>query len=808
MANEAVANRVYGEGWRVIKVRNELALGLYAEAVDSIDEALKRYSSSIQLRYWGIAACRHAGQAERERQLILDINRLYGSSSWRYSDADDAVTLGRTAQLVGADARKILEGFYDQARKADPDNREPWLASGQLALAKHDSELAASTFRKALQLFPEDPDMHFGMARAISGSDFKTATTHLAAALKGNPNHVDAILLQVERLVDSESYAKADEFVQKAIAVNPRHAMAWAWRAVIAHLEGRYADETRCRSVALSTWSANPEVDHLIGRKLSSKYRFAEGAAYQQKALLADPGYIPAVIQLSQDMLRLGREDEGWELAERAHSADGYDTTTFNLVQLHDALSKYQTLENENFILRMDPREARIYGDRVLKILDEAKRVLTDKYGLDLRDKVTVEIFADENDFAVRTFGLPDVAGFLGVCFGSVITANSPATRTANPSNWESILWHEFCHVVTLQLTSNRMPRWLSEGISVYEEVLRDRRWGQKMIPRYRELVINGELTPIGNLSAAFLAPKSPMHLQFAYFQSSLVVEHMIDEFGVDAIRQILADLKTGLSINDALERRTNGLAALDESFAKFVQTKIDAMAPGAEWELPDDLMRMVQENPNGLREFVKLHPDNVPARAALAAQLVESGEVPAAERVLLELIDAYPDDTSAQNASIQLAKLYRGEERFEDERRVLRDYMQHSADDLPEFLRLLELDSQNNDLRAMLQSAQRVLAVNPLLPQPHRTIAQVAEQLKRPQDAIAAWQTLIAMDPEDPAEAHFELARLLHQQRLPGAKKHALYALEAAPRYRDAHRLLLEIVETQATTAKGTVSE
>ena len=34
-------------------------------------------------------------------------------------------------------------------------------------------------------------------------------------------------------------------------------------------------------------------------------------------------------------------------------------------------------------------------------------------------------------DFAVRTFGLPDVSGFLGVCFGRVVTANSPATSKA-----------------------------------------------------------------------------------------------------------------------------------------------------------------------------------------------------------------------------------------------------------------------------------------------------------------------------------------------------------------------------------------
>jgi hypothetical protein len=49
-------------------------------------------------------------------------------------------------------------------------------------------------------------------------------------------------------------------------------------------------------------------------------------------------------------------------------------------------------------------------------------------------------------------------------------------------------------------------------------------------------------------------------------------------------------------------------------------------------------------------------------------------------------------------------------------------------------------------------------------------------------------------LDPPDPAEAHYRLARLLHQAGDPAAKRHVLQALEEAPRFREAHRLLLEI--------------
>ena len=85
----------------------------------------------------------------------------------------------------------------------------------------------------------------------------------------------------------------------------------------------------------------------------------------------------------------------------------------------------------------------------------------------------------------MRTFGLPGADGLLGVCFGSVITANSPASQGEDPSNWEAVLWHEFCHVVTLSKTHNKMPRWLSEGISVYEEEQENPTWGDALNPRY-----------------------------------------------------------------------------------------------------------------------------------------------------------------------------------------------------------------------------------------------------------------------------------------------------------------------------------
>ncbi len=149
------------------------------------------------------------------------------------------------------------------------------------------------------------------------------------------------------------------------------------------------------------------------------------------------------------------------------------------------------------------------------------------------------------------------------------------------------MLWHEFCHIVTLSLTANKMPRWLSEGISVYEESQRDPTCGQQMNPTYRRMILEGELTPVGSLSAAFLSPKTPMHLQFAYYESSLVVEFLVQRFGLASLKAILADLAQGDPINAAIAKHAGPLDKIETEFAAFARQRAEALAPGVDWEQP-----------------------------------------------------------------------------------------------------------------------------------------------------------------------------------------------------------------------------
>jgi tetratricopeptide (TPR) repeat protein len=387
----------------------------------------------------------------------------------------------------------------------------------------------------------------------------------------------------------------------------------------------------------------------------------------------------------------------------------------------------------------------------------------------------------------------------LGVCFGRVITANSPASQGESPANWEAVLWHEFCHVVTLHKTRNKMPRWLSEGISVYEGRQADPTWGQSMNPEYREIILSGKMTPVSQLSSAFLAPPSPMHLQFAYYESSLVVEYLIERFGHEALQKILTDLGEGMEINEALIRHTVPLGQLDGDFAKFARARAEALAPTATWDKPD-LPPMTSAD--ALAAWLKKNPRNVPALKRYGRQLLRERNFKKALAVAEHLQEVFPDDSSADNADVLLAAAHRGLSDTENEKAALERLAKRVADATPAYLRLMEIGEAAGDWENVALHAKRMLAVNPLVVAPHRYLAHAAEKLDQGEEAIRALKALLLFDTTDTAETHYRLAQLLRDSgERETAKRHVLMALEEAPRFLAAHKLLLELAPSPATT-------
>ncbi len=649
-----VEKGIWNDFWSRQLMQTLMTVGRYEEARDVYKSVETKFATSIPLRVLAAQAYRFSGDAAAGNKLIDDIPALIQATPWRFSDRENMLALGKILLADGEDARVVLDAFYDRALKSDPKFVDAMVAIGELAIDKSDYQEAVKSLARAAEMRPEDPYIQFLLAKAWSSSDSAKASGYLQSAIKLNPKHTESLLMQAENLIDSESYDDAETLLAEVLSINPHQPKAWALRAAMAHLKGDYKKEGECRGTALAKWQTNPDVDYLIGKKLSQHYRFTESVSYQRRSLKLDPNYLPAKFQLAQDLLRVGKDDEGWSIVDQVGAADKYNVVAFNLKTLQERLAKFTTIEQEGIIVRMDAREAKIYGQRVIDLLLRAKKTLSEKYELTLTEPVTVEIFPQQSDFAIRTFGLPGGAGFLGVCFGKLITANSPASQGESPSNWESVLWHEFCHVITLQKTNNRMPRWLSEGISVYEELEANASWGQRLNPLYKKMLQGEDFVPLSKLSGAFLQPKSALHLQFAYFESSLAVRYLIETHGLPLLRKLLVDLGMGVPIEEAFARLYGDTKALDESFAAYVKKHAEEFAPQTDFDAEGLPRRGAVAE---LKQVVAEKPTNYAAQLVLTNQLIADKNWSEAKVAVERLLELYPEDAE-QGGAIELQAL------------------------------------------------------------------------------------------------------------------------------------------------------
>lgn len=794
--------------WRVLHFEALAGLGRYEEAFEEAKKTADRFRTDLGALLRLHAYFKTHGHKEEAKAMFANLNAAARAVPKKERTTLDLVHLGEAALVLGADPAKVIEQYFAPAKAVKPKGKEvppglyeAHIASARLAMEKEDLKRAGEEYAAALRLIPNDPEALFGMAKALFPSDREAGMTYLDKVRAEAPLHFGALLLQAESAINFEQYGNAAEFLNLVESVNPRHPEAHAYRAILAELERNdHAEFTRARETALSVWKDNPMIDHLIGRVLSRKYRYGEGAEAQQRALALDPGYLPAKLQLALDYLRLGRVEEAWPLAKEVAAADPYNILAFNLEILEKEIASFASVKTKDFIIRLPPAEAEIYGDRVVGILTEAKKVLGEKYGLTIGKPTLVEFYPDQQDFAIRSFGSLGGDGLLGVCFGSVVTMNSPGSITASKSNWEATLWHEYCHVITLTATDNKMPRWLSEGISVYEEKQRQPNWGQEMNPDYRKRILEDKaLTPVRDMSQAFFQAKDSMAVMFAYYQSMLVVEHLVNTYGIEKLRAILADLAQGVLVNDAIARHTVPMEDFEKSFALAATKLAEEYGPGVDWKEPEP-GEMNPRSALSIAAYLKSHPSNFEARRLLTGRLVQEKRWDAAIGSADALIALLPEYTGEDNGYFLKALALRGKKDAAGEAAALELLASRSAEAFQAYQRLIEVNYGNGNWDGVIANAARGLAINPFTERIHYCSGCAHEAKAEPALAARSFENSLRLDPANPSEVRFRLARNLRGSDPAKAKRHLLDALADSPRYREAHGMLLEVVEGRVT--------
>lgn len=766
-----------------LEIRLLVEMGRNDEALMRARPLYRRASTDPRLCLEIIRALRGMGEYAGSLEVLQRVLEAQPGA-----ETAEKIAYGELILMDKRDPKEVLQRYFQPAKEADAANRLPYLAIGRLALANHDRELAAENFREGLKRFPDDAELLLGMAQAgaeLPGNlkDPEAGVNDYAdLALKANPKFIEALLFRGRQLSDGKKFDEAETFLNRVFGVNPHHAEAWAALAGISHVKDRKEEaETRLER-ARETWFENPRVPEIIGACLARHYRFAEGIRFLEEARGKDQNSTTIAFELGSNLLRFGRIDEGWRFIEEVHGSDPYHVAAFNLITLRDRLKDFPVLERDGVLVRMSPEDAAVFGGRALELAVKAKTTLCEKYGVTLSQPVMVEMLPKQEDFAIRTFGLPGGESFLGVCFGPLITMTSPRGRLGR-NNWEAILWHEMAHTITLEASLHRIPRWLTEGISVYEERQENSGWGQWMTADFRGRFVSGEFPPIAKLDEAFAGED----IMLGYFQGSLVVEHLFERFGVEKMRAVLKEISSGTTLAEAFAKHMTPLEEIGESFKAYVTARAKAYGGTLDWAaLTDGEYRAYRADPAG---WVSANPDRYAAVMLWVSKSSEEGKWEEAEKHLERLIAAEPANHEEANPYQMLAAACRGLGDEAGETAALKKLLELDANSAEAASRLVELGAKA-PAEERLKRADDLLAINPFSESAYRAIAAASPD----ENGKKALGSLIALEPLDLGRMHYELALLLKKDDPGAARRHVLKALEDNPRFQSALEFLVSL--------------
>jgi tetratricopeptide (TPR) repeat protein len=715
--------------------------------------------------------------------------KLLNSVYRQTSNGTDQETLFRAARAAHAlgRARDANTLYRAAAGGTDPAVDTGW---GMLFLEKFNRPEALRSFKEAINEDQEWAPAHVGLARTLADEDPPAAAVSATRALAIDAQSADAELVLAQLDLDNTHFDAARERIDRVLAINPNHLDARALLAAIAYVRDDRATYDAQVKRALQVNPAYGEVYRVAGELAAGNYRFDEAVALARQATTVDPTNTRAFGDLGMHLMRTGDEPEARRALDRAFKTDPYDVVTYNLLSLLDTLEKFEVVRDGDLVVKMHPDEAPVLKEYAIPLAHDALKTLSAKYQFTPKGPILIEIFPRHDDFAVRNLGLPGLIGALGACFGRVVSMDSPKARPPGTFSWEATLWHELAHVVTLQMSNQRVPRWLTEGISVYEEARARPEWGRDMEVPFAMALERGKTLKLKDLNSGFTKPET---IALAYFEASLLVDHIVNVKGEEGLRSLLRTYGEGAEGEAAI---TKGLGLSIDDLQSSFDRALSARFSTVQAALRDQKDAPSESDLDGLRAAAAARPGSFQAQLALGQALAAQGD--RAAFVPLEKAAALIPMAIGENSPHALmGKLA---EQLGDQARAIKEYRALLAQDhtaVEPARRLATLAAAANDEASLALAQARVVSIDPFDSQGHTGLGRVAFKRKDAAVATREFRMALAVGPADRAAAHCDLGEsYLMAGRVADAKREALAALEIAPSFERAQDLLLKTID------------
>lgn len=771
-----------------------LAQGRLLEKVGRLDDASRAYLQALRLRadYWlarvdlGFLLMK-MGRSREAYEILADVYLTWEQGLLR--TVPELTAAGRAAATL--DRYRDANEAFRTAHTLDATDVANLYEWAELFRTRFNEADARRTYEEALTVNPNHAPSLVGLAS--SGFNFERQEELAQQALAVNPNFAPALDLLAGLEILDGRYKEAEALARRAINVNPASVTSLSQLASSQYLRG---DSTAYLETERLARSLTPETSSFylgLAENATYRFRYPDAVVFAEQAVRANGRDANAHAEYGTALLRIGRRAAARRHLEAAFEFDPYNLFASNTLTLLDELENFTLHESRHFRLLIHADEADVLGPLMLQTAEEAYEALHERYGYSPRDKILIEAYNDADDFAVRIAGVPH-RGLLGVCFGDVLAVNTPVAQGSSPYNWARTLWHEIAHTMAIGVSQHHVPRWFTEGLAVYEEAVARPEWGREMQLAFLAAHEQDRLLPLERIDQGFTRPEFPGQVLLSYYHASRVIDLIVRQNDFSSITDILNRLAEGTSIGDAIVQATgNDVSTLDARLRDELSAERRRRAQALSG-LPDLLAD----------EDVELNAATTGSAEApffrqirRGAQALERGDLDRAEAAYRNAISIYPEYVGDESPYLGLARVYREQNRPDSVMSVLARYLDIAEDDVQISLELASLYEERGDVGQAAALRERSLFVAPYDPLVRTSLADAYDELGEHERAVAHRRAVVALNPPDRAGAQFHLARSLFAAGRPAeARRAVLQSLEAAPGFREAQELLLEIVE------------
>ncbi len=735
-----------------------------------------------------------------ENESLLRCENLHWSGQAIEAEACyRALVRGNNPTEIQAEAMWALgdlysaDNLFERAAELAPENAMIFVRTGELYLRTYQYQEAYNFFAEALALEPDNAWAHIGAAQALSsGNNSEEVDSHLEAVQTHFASPAGArfraMLMAINAFMQQDLFDKAREALDEAwgLAKNenlPKMELN-ALEAALAFVKRDFEAVQGFTDFAIEEAPNYGDAYAIPGYFASITRRYKESGEFYLKAVQVEPENWSAHLELGQNYLRLNKIDEGVRHIQISFEGDGFNPKTLNMMRLLDTFTKnfidLSFPEPETgaglpeLVIRLDRKESEVITNYARELSEASMNVFEERYKFKAKQPVTVEIFPNHEDFVVRSIGMPGV-GILGVTFGYLFAMDSPSGHPDETYHWGTTLWHEMAHVYTLEASEHGVPRWYSEGISVYEE------WNTGPIPGIKipsyvlEAMAQGLFLPIAELDNGFMRPSYENQVMVSYMQAGLIFQFISEEYGHDKIVEMLYLFVDGTDEVTAIET-TLGVSdtEFDRHFKQYINIQYGSLLSGLGiWQ--QDL------------------------QDALRAYQAEDWEetIAAADRAIF----TYPNYVEQDSPYIAKARAYSQLGDEEAKFKTLETFWKLGGYSASSLKALADSYIDRDLPEKAVAVFKDIHYVDPFDEETHGKLGDLYMELNQAEEALEEYLVGLALSPLDQAMANYRVASAYNTlNNKDRSMDYLMTALDIAPQFRPAQQLLLNLMNTSNT--------